>query len=104
MRSRHCSNWPMSTEGRIRACTSHHCSLHQAAGYGHVQPASHAWRPAAVWSSSEGKAGSSHACRLRDPQVKVLDAAWYLPIQGRDAVKDYTAERVPGAQLFDVGE
>mmetsp|Transcript_20855 Transcript_20855/g.53046 ORF Transcript_20855/g.53046 Transcript_20855/m.53046 type:complete len:334 (-) Transcript_20855:338-1339(-) len=34
--------------------------------------------------------------------VKVLDASWYMPIQGRNAVAEFKAGRIPGAQFFDV--
>lgn len=33
-------------------------------------------------------------------QVKVLDATWYLPNAGKDAVAEHKAERIPGALLF----
>ncbi|EFN51993.1 hypothetical protein CHLNCDRAFT_37095 [Chlorella variabilis] len=35
-------------------------------------------------------------------QVKVLDATWYLPNAGKDAVAEHKAERIPGALLFDM--
>jgi thiosulfate/3-mercaptopyruvate sulfurtransferase len=33
---------------------------------------------------------------------KVLCAAWYLPIQKKDAIKEFCEERIPGAQFFDL--
>ncbi|KAG7671419.1 putative Thiosulfate/3-mercaptopyruvate sulfurtransferase 1, mitochondrial [Nannochloris sp. 'desiccata'] len=33
---------------------------------------------------------------------KILCAAWYLPIQNKDALKEYCEERIPGAQFFDL--
>ncbi|KAL4422900.1 hypothetical protein ABPG75_009097 [Micractinium tetrahymenae] len=40
--------------------------------------------------------------RLSDPSLKVLDATWYLPNAGKDAVAEHRAERIPGARFFDV--
>ncbi|KAG2497780.1 hypothetical protein HYH03_004052 [Edaphochlamys debaryana] len=40
--------------------------------------------------------------RLSDPSVRILDAAWYMPVHKRDPVTDYRAERIPGARFFDV--
>ena len=39
---------------------------------------------------------------LRDPQVKVVDASWYLPAQKRDAKAEYLAGHIPGAVFFDI--
>ena len=44
------------------------------------------------------------ARHLRDPDLRVLDASWYLPGQGRDARADYEAAHVPGARFFDIDE
>jgi thiosulfate/3-mercaptopyruvate sulfurtransferase len=33
---------------------------------------------------------------------KILCAAWYLPVQKKDAVKEFQEERIPGAQFFDL--
>ena len=35
-------------------------------------------------------------------EVKVLDATWYLPTAGKDAAAEFAAERIPGAQFFDL--
>lgn len=40
--------------------------------------------------------------RLGDSSLKVLDATWYLPNAGKDAVAEHRAERIPGARFFDV--
>ncbi len=40
--------------------------------------------------------------RLDAPDIVVLDASWYLPVQGRDAAADYAAGHVPGAIRFDI--
>lgn len=39
--------------------------------------------------------------RLDDPSVKIIDAAWYLPAQNRDAKAEYAAAHIPGAVFFD---
>lgn len=38
--------------------------------------------------------------RLGNPSLKVLDATWYLPSAGKDAVAEHRAERIPGAHFF----
>lgn len=38
--------------------------------------------------------------RLGDSSLKVLDATWYLPNAGKDAVAEHRAERIPGARFF----
>lgn len=41
--------------------------------------------------------------RLSDPDVKVLDATWYMPNTGKKAADDYqTQGRIPGSQFFDI--
>lgn len=42
------------------------------------------------------------AARLAAPDIAVLDASWYLPAQGRDALAEYRAGHVPGAVRFDI--
>ncbi|MGL6210883.1 MAG: 3-mercaptopyruvate sulfurtransferase [Paracoccaceae bacterium] len=44
------------------------------------------------------------ADHLRDPDLRVLDASWYLPAAGRDARADYDAAHIPGARFFDLDE
>lgn len=39
---------------------------------------------------------------LRDPDLRVLDASWYLPDMGRDAKAEYAAAHIPGARFFDI--
>ena len=41
---------------------------------------------------------------LRDPDLRVLDASWYLPTQNRDAKAEYAASHIPGARFFDIDE
>lgn len=42
------------------------------------------------------------AARLGDPDVRVVDARWYLPTLGRDARAEFEAAHVPGAVFFDI--
>jgi thiosulfate/3-mercaptopyruvate sulfurtransferase len=39
---------------------------------------------------------------LGKPQVRIVDASWYLPAQNRDAKSEYIAQRIPGAVFFDI--
>lgn len=41
---------------------------------------------------------------LKDPDLRVLDASWYLPDMGRDAKAEYAAGHIPGARFFDIDE
>jgi len=34
----------------------------------------------------------------------VLDVSWYLPVEGRDPVKEYNEKRIPGAQFLDLDD
>jgi len=44
------------------------------------------------------------AAHLKDPDLRVLDASWYLPDTGRDAKAEYQAAHIPGARFFDIDE
>ncbi len=44
------------------------------------------------------------ARHLRDPDLRILDASWYLPDAGRDARAEYGAAHIPGARFFDIDE
>jgi thiosulfate/3-mercaptopyruvate sulfurtransferase len=44
------------------------------------------------------------AKHLRDPDLRVLDASWYLPGAGRDARAEYEAAHIPAARFFDIDE
>jgi thiosulfate/3-mercaptopyruvate sulfurtransferase len=46
--------------------------------------------------------GTWLATRMRSPNVKVIDASWYLPDTGRNARAEYRAERIPGAVFLDI--
>ena len=41
---------------------------------------------------------------LKDPDLRVLDASWYLPDAGRDPQAEYHTAHIPGARFFDIDE
>jgi len=41
---------------------------------------------------------------LKDPDLRILDASWYLPDAGRDPKAEYAAAHIPGARFFDIDE
>ncbi|MEM8591064.1 MAG: 3-mercaptopyruvate sulfurtransferase, partial [Pseudomonadota bacterium] len=44
------------------------------------------------------------ADHLKDPDLRVLDASWYLPAMNRDARAEYDAAHIPGARFFDIDD
>ncbi len=44
------------------------------------------------------------AAHLKDPDLRVLDASWFLPDMNRDAKAEYEASHIPGARFFDIDE
>ena len=44
------------------------------------------------------------AKHIADPDLRILDASWYLPDAGRDARADYAAAHIPAARFFDIDE
>jgi len=44
------------------------------------------------------------AAHLKDPDLRILDASWYLPDMNRDAKAEYDAGHIPGARYFDIDE
>ena len=40
--------------------------------------------------------------RLGAPDLRVVDASWFLPAEGRSGRSEYEAERRPGAVYFDI--
>jgi thiosulfate/3-mercaptopyruvate sulfurtransferase len=40
--------------------------------------------------------------RIGRPNLRVLDASWYLPSSGRAPAAEYAAEHIPGARFFDL--
>ncbi len=41
---------------------------------------------------------------LFDPDLRILDASWYLPDDNRDPRAEYDAAHIPGARFFDIDE
>lgn len=41
---------------------------------------------------------------LKDPDLRILDASWFLPDAGRDARAEYLRAHIPGARFFDIDE
>lgn len=44
------------------------------------------------------------AQHLNDPDLRVIDASFYLPDMKRDAKSEYAASHIPGARFFDIDE
>ncbi len=44
------------------------------------------------------------ATHLKDPDLRIFDASWYLPDMGRDAKAEYAAGHIPGARFFDIDD
>jgi thiosulfate/3-mercaptopyruvate sulfurtransferase len=44
------------------------------------------------------------ARHLRDPDLRVLDASWFLPGSGRNPKAEYDNAHIPGARFFDIDE
>ena len=44
------------------------------------------------------------AQHLKDPDLRILDASWYLPDAGRDPKAEYDAAHIPGARFFDIDD
>ena len=40
--------------------------------------------------------------RIGQPDLKIVDASWYLPAQNRHGEAEYRAGRIPGAVYFDL--
>ena len=44
------------------------------------------------------------AAHMKDPDLRILDASWYMPDSGRNAKAEYEAGHIPGARFFDIDE
>lgn len=44
------------------------------------------------------------AQRLNAPDIRIVDASWYLPAAGRDAQAEFMDRHIPGAVFFDIDE
>jgi thiosulfate/3-mercaptopyruvate sulfurtransferase len=61
--------------------------------------------PAEAFSNSDALVSTAWlAERLAAPDVRIVDASWYLPQMRRDAKAEYQAAHIPGAVFFDIDE
>ncbi|MBO6895736.1 MAG: 3-mercaptopyruvate sulfurtransferase [Shimia sp.] len=44
------------------------------------------------------------AAHLKDPDLRILDASWYLPDMGRNGREEYAETHIPGARFFDIDD
>ncbi|MGJ8610539.1 MAG: 3-mercaptopyruvate sulfurtransferase [Octadecabacter sp.] len=44
------------------------------------------------------------ADHLKNPDLRILDASWFMPDAGRDARAEYDAAHIPGARFFDIDD
>ncbi|APX15775.1 3-mercaptopyruvate sulfurtransferase [Phaeobacter inhibens] len=44
------------------------------------------------------------AAHLKDPDLRLLDASWYMPQEGRDPKAEYAAAHISGARFFDIDD
>lgn len=44
------------------------------------------------------------AAHLKDPDLRLIDASWYMPAANRDPKAEYEAAHIPGARFFDIDE
>ena len=44
------------------------------------------------------------AAHIKDPDLRIFDASWYLPDADRDARSEYDAGHIPGARFFDIDD
>ena len=44
------------------------------------------------------------ASHLKDPDLRILDGTYFMPIQNRDGYAEYEAAHIPGARYFDIDD
>lgn len=44
------------------------------------------------------------AAHMRDPDLRIIDASWYLPGDDRDPKAEYDAAHIPGARFFNIDD
>jgi thiosulfate/3-mercaptopyruvate sulfurtransferase len=44
------------------------------------------------------------AVHIKDPDLRILDASWYMPAENRDSKTEYAKGHIPGARYFDIDE
>nr|WP_319248979.1 3-mercaptopyruvate sulfurtransferase [uncultured Celeribacter sp.] len=42
--------------------------------------------------------------RLKAPELRLIDASWYMPADARDTLAEYEAEHIPGARFVDIDD
>ena len=42
--------------------------------------------------------------RLSDPDIRIIDASWYLPNVDRSGFKEFESKHIPGASFFDLDD
>lgn len=44
------------------------------------------------------------AAHISDPDLRIIDASWYLPAMGRDGRAEYAAAHIPSTRFFDIDD
>lgn len=44
------------------------------------------------------------AAHIKDPDLRILDASWYLPDMGRNGREEFGKVHIPGARYFDIDD
>ena len=44
------------------------------------------------------------AAHIKDPDLRIIDASWYMPDTGRIGATEYASEHIPGARFFDIDD
>jgi thiosulfate/3-mercaptopyruvate sulfurtransferase len=44
------------------------------------------------------------AAHIKDPDLRIFDASWYMPDTDRNARSEYAAAHIPGARFFDIDD
>ncbi|MCG7572909.1 3-mercaptopyruvate sulfurtransferase [Phaeobacter sp. CNT1-3] len=44
------------------------------------------------------------AAHLKDPDLRILDASWYMPAEARDGQAEFDKAHIPGARFFDIDD
>ncbi|MFY0619793.1 3-mercaptopyruvate sulfurtransferase [Shimia sp.] len=44
------------------------------------------------------------AAHIKDPELRILDASWYLPSSDRDSKAEFISRHIPGARFFDIDD
>ncbi len=44
------------------------------------------------------------AAHIKDPDLRIVDASWYMPAENRNPAAEYLAEHIPGARFFDIDD